>query len=288
MNPGSQKPPKQSPEQHCALDVHAPLICVQLVPGGAQAPTVQLLEQHPVLPVHVPPTGVHGVLQTRVAGSHAPRQHCPSVVHAAFSPRQVSAPNMQRFGSWLSSQTSVQQPRPEPDVQVSPVGRQLRLARSIWHSPPWQMSEQHSAFVAQVSLSTLHRPPPQRPPKQPSEQQSSAFAQATPSAKQAFVQRTTPACPVTGAQRALQHCSLAVQSAPGPMQAPPPGTIPPPAPPALPVPPRPEPPSLMPAPGAALPPPHEASNQIANRQDETGARRVVVRMRYRAAVAAGG
>ena len=78
------------------------------------------------------------------------------------------------------------------------------------------MSEQHSAFVVHASLSTLHRPPPHRPPKQPSEQQSSAFVQATPSAKQAFVHCTTPAWPVTGAQRPLQHCVFAVQSVPGP------------------------------------------------------------------------
>jgi len=74
------------------------------------------------------------------------------------------------------------------------------------------MFEQHSALVVQASLSTLHRPPPQRPPKQPSEQQSSAFVHATPSAKQAFVHRMTPACPVTGSQRPLQHCAFSVQS----------------------------------------------------------------------------
>jgi len=78
------------------------------------------------------------------------------------------------------------------------------------------MSEQHSELAVQDSLSTLHRPPPQRPPKQPSEQQSSAFVHATPSAKQAFVQRTTPAIPVTGSQRPLQHCAFAVQSVAGP------------------------------------------------------------------------
>ena len=77
------------------------------------------------------------------------------------------------------------------------------------------MSEQHSPFAAQLSLSTLHSPPPHRPLKQPSEQQSSAFVHATPSAKQAFVHCTTPAWPVTGAQRALQHCAFSVQSVPG-------------------------------------------------------------------------
>ena len=130
MNPGSQKAPKQSPEQHCALLVHAPLIWVQLVAGMPQAPAVQLLEQQAALLLQAPPTGAHGVLHRRVVGSQIPRQHCASEVHAAPSPRQVSPPNMQRLGSLLSSQTSVQQPRPEPDVQVSPVGRQLRFARS--------------------------------------------------------------------------------------------------------------------------------------------------------------
>ena len=136
MIPGSQKPPKQMPEQHCALVVHAPLIGVQLVEGVAQLPAVQVLLQQPALPVHVPPTGVHGVLHTCVAGSQTPRQHCASAVQAAVSPRQVSLPKRHRFGSTVSSQTSVQQPRPEPDVQVSPVGRQSRFARSTWHWPP--------------------------------------------------------------------------------------------------------------------------------------------------------
>ena len=132
----AQNPAKQSPEQHCALLVHAPLICVQLVLGMPQLPAVQVLEQQPAPFVQAPPTGVQGVLQTRVVGSQTPRQHCASAVHAAPSPRQVSLPNMQRFGSTSSSHTLVQQPRPEPDVQVSPVGRQLRFARSTWHSPP--------------------------------------------------------------------------------------------------------------------------------------------------------
>ena len=135
MNPGSQKPPKQSPEQHCALLVHAPLICVQLVAGIEQLPAAQVLEQQPALPVHAPPIGVHGVLHACVVGSQLPRQHCASAVQAAPSPRQVSAPNLQRVGSTVSSQTSVQQPRPEPDVHVSPVGRQSRFARSTWHWP---------------------------------------------------------------------------------------------------------------------------------------------------------
>jgi hypothetical protein len=133
---GSQKPPKQNPEQHCALLVHAPLTGVQLVEGIAQLPAVQVLVQQPALFVHAPPTGVHGVLHACVVASQTPRQHCASAVHAAPSPRHVSLPKRQRFGSTVSSQTSVQQPRPEPEVQVSPVGRQFLLARSTWHWPP--------------------------------------------------------------------------------------------------------------------------------------------------------
>jgi hypothetical protein len=133
---GSQNPPKQTPEQHCAGLVQPTPIGVQLVDGIAQLPAVQVLVQQPALLVQLPPMGVHGVLHTCVVGSQMPRQHCPSLVHAAVSPRQVSAPNAQRFGSIDSSQTVVQQPRPEPDVQVSPVGRQLRFARSTWHCPP--------------------------------------------------------------------------------------------------------------------------------------------------------
>src|SRR5262245_31536067 len=95
------------------------------------------------------------------------------------------------------------------------------------------MFEQHSAFVVQAVLSTLHSPPPQRPLKQPSEQQSSAFVHATPSAKQTFVHWTTPDIPVTGSQRPLQHCAFSVQSVAGAWQTPfPLGTPFPPAPPA--------------------------------------------------------
>jgi hypothetical protein len=130
MIPGSQKPPKQTLEQHCALPVQAVPICWQPVAGIEQLPAVQLLEQQPALLVQAPPAGVHGVLHRCVVGSQMPRQHCVSAVHAAPSPRHVSAPKLHRLGSIDSLHTSVQQPRPDPDVQVSPVGRQLRFARS--------------------------------------------------------------------------------------------------------------------------------------------------------------
>jgi hypothetical protein len=137
------------------------------------------------------------------------------VVHATPSLRQVSLLKPQRGGSTVSSQLSVQQPRPEPELHVSPVGRQSRLPRSIWHCPPRQRFEQHSALAAHDSLSTLHSPPPHRPPKQPSEQQSSAFPQGAPSAKQKPVHSTTPAMPVTGAQWPLQQAPFALHAIPG-------------------------------------------------------------------------
>lgn len=66
-----------------------------------------------------------------------------------------------------------QQPLLVPELHVSPVGRQRPLASSIAQRPPWQMSEQHSAFVVHVSPCTMHsRALAQTPPKQPSEQQS--------------------------------------------------------------------------------------------------------------------
>jgi hypothetical protein len=130
MIPGSQKPPKQTFEQHWALVVQVVPICWQPVVGIEQLPAVQVLEQQPALLVQEPPVGVHGVLHRCVVASQMPRQHCASAVQAAPSAWQVSVPKPHRFGSMVSSHTFVQQPRPEPEVQVSPVGRQLRLARS--------------------------------------------------------------------------------------------------------------------------------------------------------------
>jgi hypothetical protein len=136
MIPGSQKPPKQTFEQHWAFVVQLTPICWQPVAGIEQLPAVQVLEQQPALLVQAPPIGVQGVLQTCVVGSQMPRQHCASAVQAAASPRHVSAPKLHRFGSMVSSHTVVQQPLPEPEVQVSPVGRQFRFARSTSHIPP--------------------------------------------------------------------------------------------------------------------------------------------------------
>jgi hypothetical protein len=59
------------------------------------------------------------------------------------------------------------------------------------------------------------------PPKQPSEQQSWAAAQGTPFARHASLHSMTPAWPVTGSQRPLQHWGLIVQLALGARQVPP-------------------------------------------------------------------
>jgi hypothetical protein len=125
---GSQNPPMQKVEQQSVSVVQAPLTGWQLLAGGAQLPAAQLLLQQAALPVQAAPLAVQGVLQTWPVGSQAPRQHCASAVQAALSAKQVSLPKPQRGGLGVSSQLSVQQPRPGPELQVSPVGRQSRLA----------------------------------------------------------------------------------------------------------------------------------------------------------------
>lgn len=135
---------------------------------------------------------------------------------------------MQRGGSprisFSLSQRSLavvarQQPRCGPDVQVSPVGRQVEFAESIWQVPPVQIPEQHSAAALHDSLWSLQSWAAQTPPKQPREQQSCARVHAWPFARQASVQRVTPAWPVTGSQRPLQHDSCEVHASLGKPQA---------------------------------------------------------------------
>jgi len=132
---GSQNPPMQKVEQQSVPAVHAPLTGWQVLAGGAQAPAAQLLLQQAPFPAQAAPLAVQGVLQACVVGSHTPRQHCASEVQAAPSAKQVSVPKPQRGGSCVLSQTLLQQPLPGPESQVSPVGRQSRLAWSIWHWP---------------------------------------------------------------------------------------------------------------------------------------------------------
>ena len=125
---GSQNPPTQNVEQQSAPVVQAPLTGWQVLMGGWQTPAAQLLLQQAPAPAQAAPLAVHGVLHAWVVGSHAPRQHWVSAVHAAPSVKQVSAPKPQRGGFWVLSQLSLQHPLPGPESQVSPVGRQSRLA----------------------------------------------------------------------------------------------------------------------------------------------------------------
>lgn len=164
--------------------VQAAPATAQLVVGAPQLPLAQLPEQHWPAVVQIAPSAAHGVLQVFDAGSQTPAQQSLFCVQAALGPRQVLAPKPQRGGSTDLSQAFEQQPEPGPESQVSPVGRQSLLVRSIWHCPPWQMFEQQSALAVQVSLSVLQILPPHTPPLQAREQQSSAFAHAAPSAVQ--------------------------------------------------------------------------------------------------------
>jgi hypothetical protein len=125
---GSQNPPMQKVEQQSVPVVQAPLTGWQVVTGGAQLPAAQLLLQQAPLPAQAAPLAVQGVLQACVVGSQTPRQHCVSAVQVAPSAKQVSTPKPQRGGSSVLSQFSLQQPLPGPELQVSPVGRQSRLA----------------------------------------------------------------------------------------------------------------------------------------------------------------
>jgi hypothetical protein len=274
--------------------VQAPLTGWQVVGGGAQAPAVQVLLQQAPLAVQAAPLAVQGVLHACIVGSQMPRQHCEAAVQAAPSAKQVSAPKPQRGGSCVSSQLLLQQPLPGPESQVSPVGRQSRLAWSIWHWPAWQMFEQQSAFAPQLSLSTLQSVAPQTPPLQPSEQQSSAFAQATPSATQRFVHCRTPDMPVTGSQRPLQQSPSAAQLVPEAAHCPATGapaapTVPPPWPLCAVGPPS----ALRPC---ALMPPHAdaqsaSSSEAAKRAREAldeASNEVLASMPYRAAAQTGG
>ena len=125
---GSQNPPTQKVEQQSLPVVQAPLTGWQVLAGGAQLPAAQLLLQQAALPAQAAPFAVQGVLQAWVVGSQTPRQHCALAVQAPPSAKQVSMPKPQRGGSWDLSQLLLQQPLPGPESQVSPVGRQSRLA----------------------------------------------------------------------------------------------------------------------------------------------------------------
>ena len=205
-------------------------------------PLVQLEVQQSEPLVHAPRAGVHTTVQALLAGSQCPEQQSVSAVHDAFCPRHAPGGRMHRPSGPHRSFLSVapQQPDCGPLPQSSPVGRQVELAVSTSHIlvDGSHTPEQQSAFTAHESPMMVHSVSAQTPPKQPSEQQSCAVAHATPFARQASRHWTTPAWPVTGSQRPLQHEGLVVQLALGARQAPPDVVVPPslPAPPAPPLP----------------------------------------------------
>ncbi len=154
----------------------------------------------------------------RSFGWQVPLQQSASVVHPAPVTWQVPGPCTQIGGFWRSSHTS-QQPLLVPELQVSPVGLQSGLERSIWHSPSVQMFEQHSAATVHGSLSILHCAPPQTPPLQFSSQQSKALVQAVPAPTQKGRHLTSPV-PVSGSQRPLQQSPEVAHSVPAASQSP--------------------------------------------------------------------
>jgi hypothetical protein len=117
-----------------------------------------------------------------------------------------------------------QQPEFCPRPQSSPVGRQVEFGTSTshWCVVALHTPEQHSEFAVHASPRTVQSMFEQTPPKHPSEQQSCAVVHATPFARHASRQVTTPAWPVTGSHRPLQHCGLDVQLVVGARHEPPP------------------------------------------------------------------
>lgn len=228
----SQKPPKHSRVQQSALLVHEPATAVQTgappspVVTASQLPFVQLPEQQSAPVVHFPAEGEHFVEHVFVPGSQKPEQQSASLAHVALVALHAVGGSMQRFGSCVLSHRSLsgvarQHPCCGPVLQLSPVGRHLEFTSSIAHvlSAP-QIPEQHSALPLQAPLFRTQILFAQTPPKQPSEQQSCARAHGTPLALHASVHLMTPAFPVTGSHRPLQHDALAVQSASGTRHAP--------------------------------------------------------------------
>ena len=172
--------------QHCSFVVHAPAIGSH-IGGGAQLPFVHTLLQQSVPVVHAPPVGVHGVVHRCVPGSQIPWQQSASTAHVAFWALHTSSPKSQRGGSCSSSHTPEQHPICEPELQVSPIPRQVVFAGSSWHSPPVQMLEQHSAGELQSSDWTWQIAPPHVPLLQFRSQQSVALVHDAPLPRQKLV-----------------------------------------------------------------------------------------------------
>lgn len=141
----SQKPPKQRPVQHCDDVLQPTPIGVQTVPesvaggwGASHDPLVQLAAQQSAPVVHPPLVGTHGVEHFFVPGSQWPEQQSASAAHVAVVPRHADGGSPHRGGlTVLSQRSSVgvarQHPLCGPELQVSPVGRQVEFAESMAH-----------------------------------------------------------------------------------------------------------------------------------------------------------
>ena len=174
-------------------------------PSPVQVPFVHTLLQQSAPVVHVPLSAVQGVSQSPPL--QIPWQQSLSTVHVAPCAAHEALPASQR---WVClSQTIEQQPLCGPELQFSPIPRQVVFAMSSWHIRPFpvsmQMFEQQSPFAVHGVLSSPHSAPPHVPPLQFKLQQSVAFAQVWPSATHSGMHWVTPVWPCTGSQRPLQH-----------------------------------------------------------------------------------
>jgi hypothetical protein len=114
--------------------------------------------------------------------TQVPRQQSPSCTHGVPFERHAPGPKSHR-DVWSSQMA--QQGLPPPEVQFSPVARQVATG-SMAHleSVCEQTPPQQSALVAHASPTCLQRVPPQTPWLQATEQQSSARVHGAPSATQ--------------------------------------------------------------------------------------------------------
>jgi hypothetical protein len=129
----SQNPPKQLPVQQSAGFAHRPLVGTHAdgtpppsgagVTFGTQLPPVHWALQQSPAAAHTAPFAAQGVLHT--PAMHEPLQQSAFAVHATPCAKHVAGPNPQRS---VALSHVLQHPLPSPDVQLSPVGRQSRLA----------------------------------------------------------------------------------------------------------------------------------------------------------------
>lgn len=101
-----------------------------VVPGGSHLPSVQLTLQQSRPVAQVPAVAVHCVKHF-LSAPQWPEQQSPSFWQNAWLPRQALGGGIQRFVSLSQRSLSFvakQQPRWLPEVQSSPVGRQVEFA----------------------------------------------------------------------------------------------------------------------------------------------------------------